>query len=233
MVIQRANHAITPERSAGSGTNGAVRADGRCYRPVEERRMKARIVDMDALPADFPTRRHESEFWEKLGRAVATYGFLEEVLGKAIFSYTATKPYAATEVDKAFEQWLPKLERALTDPLGSLIGQFENAVREHPDATMGSLEGLVVHLRKAAMIRNVLCHGSWSAPDSSGRSVPLFVKETGNVFDTQIDSAFLHQVQLHVAELSCAVVNSVMQMGWQFPRTNGLGKPVLESHVVR
>ena len=66
------------------GPKGAGRADGRCNRPVEARSMKARIVDMDTLPADFPTHRHKSEFWEKLGRAVATYGFLEEVLGKAI-----------------------------------------------------------------------------------------------------------------------------------------------------
>ena len=193
--------------------------------------MKARYVDMDTLPANFPTHRHDSEFWEKLGRAVATYGFLEEVLGKAIFSYTATKPYAASEIDKAFGKWLPKLERALTDPLGGLIGQFEKAVREHPDATMDGLEGFIANLRKAARLRNVLCHGSWSASDADGRSVPLFVEKKGNVFDTPIDCAYLDQVQRHVAELSCAVVNAVTQMGWQFPGSNGPGRPILDSHV--
>ena len=39
-------------------------------------------VDLDRLPANFPTHRHEAEFWEALGRGVATFGFLEEVLGK-------------------------------------------------------------------------------------------------------------------------------------------------------
>ena len=195
--------------------------------------MKARFVDMDRLPASFPTHRHDSEFWETLGRTVATYGFLEEVLGKAIFSYTATKPYPASEIDKAFEKWLPKLERALTDPLGNLIGQFENAVREHPHATMDGLEDLVVCLRKAARLRNVLCHGSWSAPDANGRSVPLFVDKKRNVFDTPIDSAFLDQVQRHVAELSCAVANSVTQLGWQFPGSNGPGSSILDSHATR
>ena len=76
---------------------------------------------MDALPVDFPTHRHDAEFWERLGRAVATYGFLEEILGKAIFSFTATKRYEAAEVDAAFEEWLPRLEKALTNPLGNLI----------------------------------------------------------------------------------------------------------------
>ena len=33
------------------------------------------------------------QFWEQLGRTVATYGFLEEVLGKAIFAFTATRNY--------------------------------------------------------------------------------------------------------------------------------------------
>lgn len=48
-------------------------------------------VDPDRLPANFPTHRHEAEFWEALGRGVATFGFFEEVLGKAIFSVTATR----------------------------------------------------------------------------------------------------------------------------------------------
>jgi hypothetical protein len=49
------------------------------------------IVDIKNLPASFPTHRHSAAFWENLGRTVATFGFLEEVLGKAIFAFTATK----------------------------------------------------------------------------------------------------------------------------------------------
>ena len=51
----------------------------------------ASIVDFKNLPQMFPTNRHEPQFWEMLGRTVATYGFLEETLGKAIFSFTATR----------------------------------------------------------------------------------------------------------------------------------------------
>lgn len=40
------------------------------------------VVDVDALPGRFPTHLHEPAFWESLGRAVATFGFLEEILGK-------------------------------------------------------------------------------------------------------------------------------------------------------
>ncbi len=52
---------------------------------------KRLIVDRDKLPPLFPTHRHSPQIWEQLGRTVATYGFLEEVLGKAIFAFTATR----------------------------------------------------------------------------------------------------------------------------------------------
>ena len=48
------------------------------------------IVDLNKLPSLFPTHRHSPMFWEALGRTIATFGFLEEVLGKAIFAFTAT-----------------------------------------------------------------------------------------------------------------------------------------------
>jgi hypothetical protein len=70
-------------------------------------------VDQDGLPNKFPTHGHEADFWESLGRAVATFGFLEEILGKAIFAFTATRAYEEDEIDRAYDEWLLKLERAL------------------------------------------------------------------------------------------------------------------------
>ena len=186
----------------------------------------SRIVDPDSLPAQFPTDRHEGRFWESLGRAVGTFGFLEEILGKAIFALSATKPYDPAEIDAAYEKWASRLEKALTDPLGNLIADYEKAVREHPDATTEDLDYLICRLQEASRIRNVLCHGSWQAPDTEGASIPLFVDRKRNVFDAAVDCPFLDQVQRHVAELSCAVLNSVTRMGWQFPGSSGPGRPI-------
>lgn len=58
---------------------------------TNESKVKGFVVDIDKLPANFPTHRHDPAFWEALGRTVATFGFLEEVLGKAIFAFTATR----------------------------------------------------------------------------------------------------------------------------------------------
>ena len=161
-----------------------------------------------------------------LGRAVGTFGFLEEALGKAIFALSATKPYDPAEIEVAYEKWPRRLEKALTDPLGGLIGEYEKVVREDPDATNEDLDFLVCRLREASRIRNVLCHGSWQAPNYEGASRPLFVDKKLNVFDAAVDCAFLDQVQRHVAELSCAVVNSVTRMGRQFPGSSGPGRPI-------
>jgi hypothetical protein len=89
------------------------------------------VVDIKNLPSLFPTHRHSAMFWENLGRTIATFGFLEEVLGKAIFAFTATARYPESEVEAAFEKWLPTLERALIDPLAGLIDAYGKAVRNN------------------------------------------------------------------------------------------------------
>ena len=184
------------------------------------------VIDKSRIPEKFPTQLHDSAFWEWLGRTVATFGLLEETLGKAIFAFTATRPYSEAEIDQAYANWLPKLEIALTDSLGSLIDTYGKAVRDHPNRTIRNVEDLLVDLRKAAKLRNVLCHGSWRPPDVNGSSLPLFVNRQKEVFDTAIDVSFLMQVQRHAAELTCEVVSTVTHMGWQFPGSHGLGDPI-------
>jgi hypothetical protein len=186
-------------------------------------------VDVENLPALFPTHRHSAVFWETLGRTIATFGFLEEVLGRAIFALTATRPYADSEVEAAFENWLPTLQRALSDPLGRLIDLYGKAVRDNPTASVDSLNKFLFELRTASTIRNVLCHGSWGVPDADGRSLPFFVNTKTMVWDTPIDIPYLEQTQKAVAKLACAVITSITLMGWQFPgMSNGPGKVIFE-----
>lgn len=135
------------------------------------------IIDRERLPPAFPTHRHSASFWEALGRAVATFGFLEETLGKAIFAFTGTREIPSDEIEAEFEKWLPTLRRALSDPLGGLIDSYGKAVSQNPAATISNLPNLLDDLRKAAALRNALCHGSWRAPDSDGRSIPSMLIE--------------------------------------------------------
>ena len=195
---------------------------------TEDSEIKRFSIDCDQLPANFPTNRHSAEFWEALGRAVAAFGFLEEVLGKAIFALTATRKIPTDQIEVEYEKWLPTLEKALTDPLGGLISAYERAIRANDNAKMPSLDDLLEHLREAATRRNVICHGSWRSPDDQGRSVPFYVDKKRGSWETPIDIAHLAQLRQHVAELSCAVMNSVTQTGYQFPGSKGPGQPVFQ-----
>lgn len=122
-------------------------------------------IGLDGLPANFPTHKHDGAFWESLGRAVATFGFLEEILAKAIFAFTATRPFDEAEIQQAYAGWLSKLERALIDPLGNLIDVYGKAVRDNPDAKVANLDDLLSDLRNASAMRNILCHASWGAAE--------------------------------------------------------------------
>lgn len=188
------------------------------------------IIDQASLPTDFPSHRHTTDFWESLGRTVASFGFFEEVLCKAIFAFTATRPYSDAEINEAYEQWFPKLQRALSDQLGALIDTYGKAVREHPDATISNLTELLDDMRAASKIRNVLCHGSWRCPDTNGASVPFFVNKQNERFETPINKAWLDQTRQHVVTLICAVINSVTHMGWQFPGSIGPGAPIWNNY---
>jgi hypothetical protein len=184
------------------------------------------IVNPEALPEKYPTEKHEAVFWESLGRAVATFGFLEETLTKAIFSFTATRPYDEHEIQQAYTEWLPKLERTLADPLGNLIDTYGKAVRDNPMVATDDMDELLNDLREASKIRNVLCHGSWRLPNSNGASIPFFVNRQKVVFGAAIDHRFIDRVQRHTADLACSVINTVTHMGWQFPGSNGPGKVI-------
>ena len=175
------------------------------------------IVDIRSLPADWPTNRHEPAFWEALGRTVATFGFLEEVLGKAIFALTSTHKYPENEIEAAYETWLKTLERALSDSLIPLIRAYKKSAQAHPEFSTTNLDGLVLELKSAADLRNVLCHGSWRPPNEVGQSIPLFVNRQSEIFETAIDIAYLDQVRTHVAELAANVVSTVTHMGIPFP----------------
>lgn len=185
-------------------------------------------VDQGQMPTDYPTHRHSGEFWEQLGRTVATYGFLEQVLGRAIFALTATRRYTQDELVPAYSNWLGQLERALSDPLGGLINGYDNALRNYHERPVSNLEQMVEDLRQVAQLRNVLCHGAWQVPDANGKSLPLFVDRKQRIFATSIDVAYLQQVRAHVAGLVCAVINSISSIGLQFPGSVGPGECILK-----
>lgn len=181
-------------------------------------------VDRKALPAKWPTHQNSPEFWEQLGRTIATFGLLEEVLAKAIFAFTGTRQYAPDEIQAAFDAWLPKLQKALSDTLKPLADDYGKAVKEHPERTADGIEDLVSDIKELADVRNVICHGSWRRPDAAGKSLPLFVDKKGSKNDRHFDVSDLLLVQRQVVEIIATVIDTVTHMGFQFPGGAGPGK---------
>jgi hypothetical protein len=196
---------------------------------MSDRESRIFVVDKAGLPKSFPTHGHDPLFWEALGRAVATFGFLEEALARAIFAITATREYSSKEQrDSDFDVWFGKLERVLSDQLGGLTQTFCKEVKVHGKAKHEGFEELSEELEKSREIRNVLCHGSWRPPRADGSSLPFYFKKGGLWFTEYIDRNYLLSVQEATAEIAVEVINTVTAMGWQFPGSGGPGRSIFE-----
>lgn len=108
--------------------------------------LRRSVINQDVLPENFPTHRHAGAFWEALGRSVATSGFLEETIAKAIFAFTGSSRDACAQ-DRGEIREVAVEQKALSDPLGRLIDAYGKTVRQHPDATLTSLQDLLDDLR--------------------------------------------------------------------------------------
>ena len=180
-------------------------------------------VNRDDLPAKWPTHEGAPVFWEEIGRTVAAFGFLEDVLARAYFALTATREYAIIdEAEAAFPGWPKNLERSLTDTLASLtakIGEaFENDDRVLP-AVGSAIVGRLCELR---IWRNALCHGAWVQfeADGSARLRHFRKTEAGpEMLDTCLSLEDIVNIRAETVDITILVRNTVTQAGIQFPGT--------------
>ena len=186
--------------------------------------LKGYVIDRDKLHPDYPTQLHSPEFCEELGRTIASFGFIEEMLGKAIYALTGSKEFDPEGDPEAFSEWIKTIEKALTDQLGGLIIAYEKALAENPRTKGNDHSAQIADLKQAKEIRNALCHGSWSKPDDQGRSIPKFVNRKLMVFETPVDVAFLKQTRSALRNIICDILDSVTMVGYQFPGSGSPGK---------
>jgi hypothetical protein len=182
------------------------------------------VIDRDKLDSDFPTQFQPSALWEELGRTVASFGFLEEMLGKAIYALTGTMEFDPAGDPEAFNNWIKTLEKALTDQLGALITRYAQALSENEKTKDKDYSNQIAGLKQAKDIRNALCHGSWGKPDDEGRTVPKFVNRKLEIFETPVDGHFLHRTREALRDMICDVLDSVTSVGYQFPGSDSPGE---------
>ena len=173
-------------------------------------------------PKQFPTHRHSPEFWEELGRCIATFGCLEYALFQACFLFTGNKIYpvethTVEEMKEKVREWESEVGKSLSNPLKLLIGKFEKAIRDYPNAKTDGLEDLLDHLKEGVDIRNILCHAFWPSPDRNGFTNPFYFKRDFKYCDTPVNLAFLRQTRQHTTELICLVLAMVVSNGLELP----------------
>lgn len=185
-------------------------------------------IDISTIPEYFPTNNCSPEFWEALGRTIASFGFLEEILGKAIFALTAIHKYE-TEIaaEKAYAEWPTKLKMAITSPLANLVDIYEKELKKQKDPKIANPRFLIAHIKKLVKIRNAICHGSWQIPDNLGNVKLRFRYKDFSPFKETLNIERLYIIQDEIASISISVINSITMTGWNFPGVHGPGKDIL------
>ena len=126
-----------------------------------------------------------------LGHAVASFGFLEESLKRAIFSLTR-KGLGTDASDLALQAWLQRVEDIADDSLGTLIDSFLATARraETPD-----LAPLAQELPRLRRLRNLLCHASWRPGGMPGGWHPTFVNTRGESYPGELTAQDVLQIR--------------------------------------
>ncbi len=181
---------------------------------------------------DWPTHKGSPAFWEELGRAIASFGFLEDTLTRTYFALTATRRYKCKEeVEKVFEEWKKSLELSLTDSLGNLINKIDKAFKDDDRFSEDIRSAVVDRLNEVRVWRNALCHGTWDSFAENGDSAHLrYFRKTPDGPE-QLDNGFLHQSEIArirraTVETAQNLINIVISNNLQFPGSESPGKTI-------
>lgn len=179
------------------------------------------------MPNDWPTHLLPDTFWAELGQPIATFGFLEDHIKRALFALSGTRPIkAGADVSAEVDKWSERLETQLSDVLGSLVPKLYDELNldNRIDETF-KIE-LISRLRDAKDIRNILCHASWGRPDSNASVLPRFFHKKEGEITSPINIPFLQQTRSETITIICDITDMITQLGYQFPGSRGPCSPV-------
>ncbi len=181
------------------------------------------VVDRARLPDDWPTNRGSPAFWEELGRTVAAFTHLEDMLARAHFGLTASREFADMEEARAaYPQWEKDLRASLTDNLGPLTSRLGKAFRDDdrvPDDVAG---GFLARLDDLRVWRNALCHGAWQGFEADGStSLRHFRKgaDGPEALDSRLTVEDISSIRAETVALTVDAVDIVSAAGVRFPGT--------------
>lgn len=152
------------------------------------------------LPATLP-----DGFAAALGRAVASFGFLEEALKRGI--YALSRDSLGDEPGEAeLDAWVTRMEQIAGDSLGTLIDAFIAACDRAGALPISRRRALAATLRVVRDRRNMLCHASWR-PVEGGGFRPGFVSSRGAPVPARMEAGDLDAIRAEALEAAQEVVD--------------------------
>lgn len=155
------------------------------------------------LPADFAAM---------LGQCVANFGWLEEVMKRAIYALDRAR-LADDLTEEELQTWLDHIGHLADDSMGTLIEQLDAAMRRHPG--LQDRNRMTERLAEIRLYRNLLCHASWRPTGDDGRWHPAFVSNKGKVQDQALSLADLDRIRAETAEIGALVLRIMRASGEQ------------------
>ena len=181
------------------------------------------VVDHARLPEHWPTNRGSSAFWEELGRTIATFSHLEDMMARAWFGLTATREFEDMEqAEAAFPQWEKALKESLTDSLHSLTKKLKKAFKDDdrvPDEVAGAF---LARLDDVRIWRNALCHGAWQGFREDGSVGLRYFRradEEPERLEDRLSVETLSSIRAATVDLTADLVDILSAVGVRFPGT--------------
>ncbi len=181
------------------------------------------VVDRTRLPKNWPTNAGSPEFWEELGRTVAAFTYLEDMLARAYFGLTGSREFAdMDEARAAYPQWERNLKETLTDTLRALTTRLKTAFREDGRVPDDFADGFIDRLNELRVWRNALCHGTWQGFAADGTTSLRHFRRTGDgpeILDNRLTIDDISSIRAETVALTLDVVDILSTAGVRFPGT--------------
>ena len=89
------------------------------------------VVDRARLPENWPTNAGPPAFWEELGRTLAAFTHLEDMLARSCFGLTGSRRYASMDdAAAAFPLWEYDLKETFTDTSRPSLPKLGKALKD-------------------------------------------------------------------------------------------------------
>ena len=152
------------------------------------------------------------DFAAALGQCVASFGWLEEVIKRAIYALDRAR-LADDLTPEELQAWLTRIGGIADDSMGTLIDQLDAAMRRYPG--LRDRNRITDRLGEIRLYRNLLCHASWRPTEDKTTWHPAFVSSKGEVQDRPISLGDLDRIRAETVEIGTRVLRVMRATGEQ------------------